>query len=979
MKVLHPIGFAFCRLFSLLSILFIAVILVNISTLSRGYAQDSDVRPAELRNLTFFPTSIDVTDGPQSVTVTAEVTDDLSGVSPGGVIVSFQTPSGIRWLALWLHLISGDEMDGTYEDIITFEPFIEAGIWTIDSVFIYDQAGNTILLDTAALNAAGLPTELTVTSVPDTEAPTLVGVTLSQTNIDVSTGSKDVSVNLELTDSLSGVIFNPSTKVRSPGFILTFNSPSGQQKKRISDIEFNLISGNPNNGIWTANATFPQFSEPGVWEIVWISIGDAAGNIASFSNVELEALGLDRKMNVTSIPADTSPPILTNIEVVPSFIDTASSSQNVVVTLSIEDDLSGVSFLSDTPIGGLSYGATFKSQSGSQENRISSHDHDIEHVSGTMLDGKWRGTMVIPQFAEAGTWRVDLINLKDSAQNVTRLDASDLESLGLQTELIVTRPSLVVDGVIDPIVGGTVEDQTFGDRAQVTIPPNVLTQSTEMAIDVFEESLNIPNPVGFTSEGTRFVNINLDPEPEFPLPAPGLTVVLPVENPLQPWTPISLFRVDPATGNLVPAFDVLGQPVVGSVDGSGLSATFVGISSLSTIVGLLPEATSTLLSTSFEDLSLSNPDTITPLLFTGEGYGASSRFGIAKHPEFTNWKVDSNSRTGNLAINVIPNGNPDTNLANSATTSVSSALLDSVFDVSEYDSVSLKLWVTTTSNPRIASIHNCDSGLNVYYRVDNGSWIHKTNICGQHKTESIGWMFSTLDFDTSIYSTIEFAFEYELQNNPVADPTVFFMIDDIEITGIIKKTGIVKVPNVLGLTQSNAEKAITDAGLVVGEITNKTLCSIQTGEVISQNPAAGGDPVMAGSEVDLVIVSEPEIVNDKFPPLGSDDANIAYDSAPCIPEGASGTFTIGSWFVNTSHDTLCSLYFKVVTMNEEDVLCNGDEGAVGIGSTLTLPLEGDLEDGLLAPGESFYVEFKVGLASMDRFDFSVDLFGVVAE
>ena len=108
----------------------------------------------------------------------------------------------------------------------------------------------------------------------------------------------------------------------------------------------------------------------------------------------------------------------------------------------------------------------------------------------------------------------------------------------------------------------------------------------------------------------------------------------------------------------------------------------------------------TLLSTSFEDLSLSNPNIITPFLFTGESYGAIV-YGYSLHPEFTNWKVDGNGRTGSIAINVIPNGNPDTDLATTATTSVSSAFLNSAFDVSGYNSVSLKFWVNSTSNPRL--------------------------------------------------------------------------------------------------------------------------------------------------------------------------------------------------------------------------------------------------------------------------------------
>ncbi len=147
----------------------------------------------------------------------------------------------------------------------------------------------------------------------------------------------------------------------------------------------------------------------------------------------------------------------------------------------------------------------------------------------------------------------------------------------------------VFDGTInDPSVGGVVADDVFGERAQVTFPPDVLSDPTVVSIDVFPDPLDIPMPTGFAIPASRFVNIDLEPTPTFPLPAPGLTVVLPLVNFMLPGTPVSLFRVDPSTGNLVPALDVAGSPVVGAVDTpDGLSATFAGISTLSTVVGLV--------------------------------------------------------------------------------------------------------------------------------------------------------------------------------------------------------------------------------------------------------------------------------------------------------------------------------------------------------------------------------------------------------
>jgi len=57
------------------------------------------------------------------------------------------------------------------------------------------------------------------------------------------------------------------------------------------------------------------------------------------------------------------------------------------------------------------------------------------------------------------------------------------------------------------------------------------------------------------------------------------------------------------------------------------------------------------------------------------------------------------------------------------------------------------------------------------------------------------------------------------------------------------------------------------------------------------------------------------------------------------------------------------------------VLCNANGGPGGAGATLTVPLQGDLADGQLAPGESFVVELPIGLQSFNPFTFLVDVLG----
>ncbi|GJL57658.1 MAG: hypothetical protein NPIRA03_05150 [Nitrospirales bacterium] len=67
-----------------------------------------------------------------------------------------------------------------------------------------------------------------------------------------------------------------------------------------------------------------------------------------------------------------------------------------------------------------------------------------------------------------------------------------------------------------------------------------------------------------------------------------------------------------------------------------------------------------------------------------------------------------------------------------------------------------------------------------------------------------------------------------------------------------------QVPGVVGLTQINAQKALTTAGLTVGIVTTTISSTVPIGDVIGQNPKAGVN-VDPGSSVALVISSGPPV------------------------------------------------------------------------------------------------------------------------
>jgi beta-lactam-binding protein with PASTA domain len=89
-----------------------------------------------------------------------------------------------------------------------------------------------------------------------------------------------------------------------------------------------------------------------------------------------------------------------------------------------------------------------------------------------------------------------------------------------------------------------------------------------------------------------------------------------------------------------------------------------------------------------------------------------------------------------------------------------------------------------------------------------------------------------------------------ISQNPAASTSVAGGSD----VSLVVSSGpaLVAVPNVVGDTKATATTAITGAGLAVGAVTQQASSTVASGDVISENPAAGAS-VTAASSVALVI------------------------------------------------------------------------------------------------------------------------------
>lgn len=536
---------------------------VGVGVVARAEAQVSDTTPAKIVTMSFTPNAIDVTAGSRSVTVTARITDNLAGVSYG--YGYFTSPSGQQTNYAFLSRISGSGLDGMYQGIATFPQFSEAGVWKL-GVYTYDLVGNYGPLTTANLASLGIPTDLTVASTPDTHPPVVTAASITPGVIDVSTGARDITLELQLADDLSGVNSLPYAYLYSPTL------------RQYWSLSLVRVSGTPLNGIWRGTRSIPRYSETGTWQVYYVYATDAAGNY-QYSYASIVPAVAQAVVTVQSTPSDTTAPQLTALAFSPPVFDTSDGERSVTASIALSDNLAGVSPASDTFRAQI----RFTSPSGQQLR----YGFTPTRSAGTDLNGTWQLPVSFPRYSEAGTWKAELW-LVDGVANQRYFAPGDLTARGFPSSIDIFRPSEVRDAVIG-IAGGTVTDSVFGSRASVTFPPLMVTQPTDVAIDVLSTPLNVPTPAGF-SDGTLFVNIDLEPKPAMPLPPPGLLVTIPFTTFRTPGRLMYLYRFDPVTGGLVPAIGVNRGHVQGRVNSDGFSATFTGVARLSTVVGFFPTA-----------------------------------------------------------------------------------------------------------------------------------------------------------------------------------------------------------------------------------------------------------------------------------------------------------------------------------------------------------------------------------------------------
>merc|ERR1711871_80956 len=129
----------------------------------------------------------------------------------------------------------------------------------------------------------GFPTELlVVSSGPDVDAPTMTGLAISPSTLNVTEGPAYISITMNFTEDKTGLDYAS----------LSFTSPSGRKRSCFLSTLFGVTSGNRNRGTVAGTCEFPRKSEGGNWSLDVVKIYDrtASRNTRSYLGSELATL-----------------------------------------------------------------------------------------------------------------------------------------------------------------------------------------------------------------------------------------------------------------------------------------------------------------------------------------------------------------------------------------------------------------------------------------------------------------------------------------------------------------------------------------------------------------------------------------------------------------------------------------------------------------------------------------------------------------
>jgi len=250
-----------------------------------------DTNPPVVTDFTTSASSVDVRTSSATITMRAHVTDDASGVFPGGYACINQPLNGSysNLPCPTLELASGSDVDGWWQASIIVPKGAVGGDWDF-SLILTDNAHPNAdnwwvgpdMCRTTWTCDGGYPNQnihsmpgsmgrIQVVGSSDTYAPKLVTVTITPDQVDTLAQDVVVHVDVHATDT-SGTGAYDDDHITAVGAALNATGTTSSDAPEPQNVQVDTpASGDANDGTWDLPVTIPQGTPPGTYALqIWI-------------------------------------------------------------------------------------------------------------------------------------------------------------------------------------------------------------------------------------------------------------------------------------------------------------------------------------------------------------------------------------------------------------------------------------------------------------------------------------------------------------------------------------------------------------------------------------------------------------------------------------------------------------------------------------------------------------------------------------
>jgi len=367
-----------------------------------------DREPPTLHAVNIIPKTVDLSDGPASVVIEFDVSDDFSGISHlRADPISPHEDYRIDARFVFPRPTEGDERKILRSEF-RLGKYAPAGVWSIYLDEFIDNVNRSSPYDFGdpSFRETFDPIFTVINPNEDKTPPQLVSVTFPEPNADTTFGETQIPFNVEVSDDNSGLR------------IVSVRAHSPSSGKEIFEY-FREEAGFPDNPLSIDGLlTVPPFIEEGSWPVS-VRVQDIAGNTAVYgygSDLPLPGGSTQYISVLNELGEDLTDMVITDFQIIPDPVDVTDRSVFAEVLVSFSDNLAGLNYLS----------ARFESPDG--EFRESVFLDEEELVSGTLINGTVRGFIQIPRYSQPGAWELQSISLSDRAGNLLWLTSTPVFS-----------------------------------------------------------------------------------------------------------------------------------------------------------------------------------------------------------------------------------------------------------------------------------------------------------------------------------------------------------------------------------------------------------------------------------------------------------------------------------------------------------------------------------------------------------------------